>query len=164
MFTKNLTAKLLLLSFFIILCSNNCKKAPPLGDFYFRCKVDGQSYAPNNCANCTQCDFLGDTTLILGGNRGFETLGIGLNDFSGIKPSTYILNNVPGRRGDYKNSTMVDDRYFTDSTRTGEIIINSIDINNKVISGTFYFEAYNEFRDDSVNVTDGKFRLKYNDH
>jgi hypothetical protein len=164
MFTKNLTAKLLLLSFFIILCSNNCKKAPPLGDFYFRCKVDGHDYIPNNCANCTQCDFLGDTTLILGGNRGFETLGIGLNDVSGIKPATYDLNNVLGRRGDYKNSTLVDDRYFTDSTRTGEIIINSIDINNKVISGTFYFKAYNAFRADSVNVTDGKFRLQYNNH
>lgn len=141
-----------------------CRKDPPLPAFYFRCNVNGQEYLPNNCANCTQSDLLGDTVLILRGNRGFETLGIGIKEITGIKAQTYILNEKNGRRGDYKNGTLTNDRYFTDATRTGILEISLLDKTSKIIQGTFHFKAFNEFRNDSVNITDGKFRLRYNDH
>lgn len=71
------------------------------------------------------------------------------------------MNDIIGRRGDYKNSTLTYDRYFTDSNHTGQLNITSLDKTKRIIQGTFYYKAYNEYRNDYVNVTDGKFRLKY---
>lgn len=146
-----------------ILLSSKCRKEQPPdpNSTYFICKVDGKDYRPNNCANCITCTILGDTVLIFGANRGFETLGVGIRDLSGFKPIQYILNDELKHRGDYKNSTTVDDRFFTDATRTGVFTITAIDKNNKIITGTFYFQAYNPVQNKIVNVTDGKFRLKY---
>jgi hypothetical protein len=141
--------------------SNSCRKNPPSGQYYFKCTVAGQEYIPDNCANCLVVKLLGDTTLILGANKGFETLGIGINDKSQIKPTQYILNNIIGRRGDYKNSTVTYDRYFTDSLRTGLLKIISLDKVNYTISGEFSFRAYNSYRNDSISITNGSFRLKY---
>lgn len=153
----------IILSLFLLTASQ-CKKSTPLPEFYFLCKVDGQEYIPNGCTNCRQCDFLGDTLLLLHGNRGFETLGMGIRDVSGIKTGTYILNEIHGRRADYKNGTLVNDRYFTDSSHTGKLEITSIDKPNKIMAGTFSFNAYNSYRNDSVSITEGKFRLQYLDH
>ena len=138
-----------------------CKKEDSLPSYYFRCKVNGADYRPNGCANCTQCDLLGDTTLIIGGNRDTESLGIGINDSSYLKTGSYFLKNVIGRRADYKNGTLTNDRYFTDANYTGLLVISKLDKSTKVIEGTFYFKAYNAFRGDSISVTEGKFRLKY---
>jgi hypothetical protein len=148
---------------FFIFIFATCRKTtlPGPNDFYFQCKIDGRTYVPNSCANCITCTIYKDTIFIFGGNAGFETVGVGINDNSGIKVYSYTLNNVIGRRGDYKNSTVTYDRYFTDSNRTGQLDIISLDKTNRIIQGTFYFKAYNAYRNDSVNVTDGKFRLKY---
>ena len=138
-----------------------CKKEEALPEYYFRCKVNGVDYRPNGCANCTQCDLLGDTTLILAANRDFENLGIGIKDNSSIKAMQFPLNGILSNRGSYKNGTLTNDRYFTDSTHTGFLNIALVDKSRKVIEGTFYFKAYNAFRGDSISVTEGKFRLKY---
>lgn len=152
--------KYLLLIIATTFLNASCNKER-LPEYYFKCKLNGQEYVPDNCANCRDCKLLGDTTLMLRGNRGFETLGIGINDKGGIKTGNYLLHEVIGRRGDYKFSTIPNDRYFTDATHTGQLIITELDKINKIISGTFYFKAYNSFRNDSVTVTEGKFRLQY---
>jgi hypothetical protein len=97
---------------------------------------------------------------LLGANRGFEAVAIGIIDLTNIQTKTYELN---GRRngGTYKNSTITNDRYDTDSLRKGNLSITAIDRVDKIISGTFHFQAYNPVQDKTVNVTDGKFRLKY---
>lgn len=148
----------------IITSANSCRKKSPDPEFYIKCKVDGQEYLPNNCANCMVGKLLQDTILIIGANRGFETLGIGINDKSGIKVTTYLLNEVIGRRGDYKNSTTTNDRFFTDTTHKGELHVTALDKTNSIISGTFYFQAYNPVQNKTVNVTEGKFRVKYIDY
>lgn len=143
---------------------SKCRKDESLPDFYFRCNVNGQEYLPNNCANCIQCSLLGDTTLILRGNRDFETLGMLIKDIAFIKEGIYTLNNNTGRVADYKNSTLTNDRYFTDATNTGILSIFLLDKTNKIIQGAFYYKAFNGYRNDTVRVSDGKFRLRYNDH
>ncbi len=152
--------RLLPLSILTCIFFGNCNKEH-LPEFYFRCKVNGQQYIPDNCANCITADIIGDTVLILRGNRGFETLGIGINDNVGIKVSLYSLNEVIGRRGDYKFSTTPSDRYFTDENHLGELNITVLDKANKIIQGTFFFEAYNAVQDKTVSITEGKFRLNY---
>lgn len=146
-----------------IIISASCEKNPipdPNG-FYFRCKINGQTYIPNSCANCLTSTILKDTILILGGNSGYHTLGIGINDNTEIKVTTYILSDTIGRQGDYKNGTLTNDRYFTDANHTGQLQITTLNKTNKIIEGKFYFKAYNPYRNDSISVTDGIFRLKY---
>lgn len=147
--------------FFFTLIFATCRKNPtPTYDFYFQCKINGQTYIPG-LGNGLTCELLADTTLLLGGNLGYQALGIGINDTTQIKVTTYILNEIIGRRGDYKNSTLTNDRYFTDETHTGQLHITTLDKTNKIIQGTFYFKAYNSYRNDSISITDGKFRLHY---
>jgi hypothetical protein len=149
---------LILTASFFLAASCNKEHLP---EYYFKCKVNGQEYVPDNCANCRTADILGDTILILGGNRGFETLGIGINDNGGIKIGNYILNGIIGRRGDYKFSTTPNDRYFTDATHTGQLTITTLDKTNKIIAGTFYYDAYNAIQNKTIKITEGKFRLQY---
>lgn len=160
---KNILLILPALLFTLIFAT--CKKDPKPGkdDFYFQCKINGKTYIPNSCANCVTCAILGDTTFLLGGNAGFEALDIGVIklDKISITETTYILNNNPQQNGTYDISPLVNDIYKTDSIRKGKLQIMTIDKSNKIVSGTFYFEAYNAYRNDSVSVTAGKFRWKY---
>lgn len=148
-----------------ILLSNSCEKQDPnLAQFYIRCKIDGQDYLPNNCANCMTGQILGDTVIMLQSSRGFETVTIGVINKPKIEIAAYILNDVIASRGTYKYSTTTTDRYYTDATRTGELKITTLDKANKIVAGTFYFQAYNPVQNKTVNITNGEFRLKYTDY
>jgi hypothetical protein len=149
---------------FFSLIFATCEKnpIPDPNDFYFQCKINGKTYIPG-MGNGLTCELLEDTTLLLGGNLGYESLGIGIINVTGqsIIPTTYILNDNPRQSGDYDNSPLVNDIYKTDATHTGQLTITTLDKTNKIIQGTFYFKAYNAYRSDSVSVTEGKFRLHY---
>ncbi len=96
-------------------------------------------------------------------NAGFETILIGIINASGIPiiNKGYILNDNPRYGATYKNSTTTTDRFDTDAIRTGQLIITSIDKTNRIVIGTFYFQAYNPIQNKTVDVTDGIFRLRY---
>lgn len=144
-------------------CHKNEYPEPGPDDFYFRCKIDGRLYIPNSCANCSTPKLLGDTNLLLNGNAGFESILIAIINFKNepLKIGLYNLNNNSQRMGSYDNSSLVIDIYETNSTHLGLLNITTLDKTKRIIQGTFYFKAYNAYRNDSVNVTDGKFRLKY---
>ena len=144
----------------VIFISNSCKKNNQSGNHYFKCKVDGQEYIPDACTNCIQVVLLRDTIFILGGNHGYETVGIGINNASNIKVGSYALNEIIGRRGDYKNNPSTD-RFYTDATHTGSLQITLLDKQQKIISGTFSFQAFNTNQNKTVNITNGEFRLNY---
>ncbi len=146
-----------------IIIFTQCNKSHDLPEFYYRCKVDGQDYRPNGCANCLTCTILGDTTFLLGANRGFEVVSIGIIklDHSFITAAVYDLNANPQQNALYDNSPLVNDIFRTDSLRTGVLQIISIDKASKIILGTFSFQAYNAVQNKVVNVTEGKFRWKY---
>ena len=151
------------LFFLVISCLtfSKCRKEDPSPEFYFQCKVDGVLYEPDNCANCIGKEIIGDTTLILGGNRGFEALTLGIIDNSNIKVGQYILNGAISKRGTYKFSTSPNDRFFTDSTHTGFLNITLLDKSNKIIAGNFQYDAFNVQQNKIVAITQGKFRLNY---
>lgn len=148
-----------------IITAASCKKNkdPDPNGFYFRCKVDGQDYRPNGCANCLTCAILGDTTFLLGANRGYEVVDVGIIklDHTIIAAISYKLDQTPQQRGFYKNSTTVTDRYDTDSMHVGSLQILSLDKTAKIISGIFSFQAYNPIQNKTISVTEGKFRLQY---
>ena len=161
------TIKYFLLAFALLSIFAKCTKdpIPDPNSFYFQCKLNGNLYIPDNCANCTTADFYGDTAFILGGNSGFAAISIAILDLDNVSNRDYVLNNrtLQNKKGGggYKNSTLTYDRFDTDATHTGLLTISSIDKTNRIIQGTFYYKAYNAYRNDSVNITDGKFRLKY---
>ena len=154
----------ILILIIIFLISASCKKEH-LPDYYFKCKVNGQEYIPDNCANCLTAKLLGDTLLILGANRYVEYVVLGILDFP-LQAKTYYLDSTRtyggGGTAFYDNTIgNPSDIFRTDSLRTGKFIISTLDKTNKSISGTFYFEAFNSIQDKTVKITDGKFRLQY---
>lgn len=134
--------------------------------FYIRCKIDGQDYWPNNCANCMRGQILGDTVFLMNANAGFQSVALGVIklDRVPIQVTTYLLNDNPQSGADYKNSTTTNDKFSTDATHTGNLIITALDKSNKIVVGTFYFNAYNPLQNKTVSVTNGEFRLKYTDY
>jgi hypothetical protein len=109
---------------------------------------------------------LGDTTFLLNANAGYESVAVGIIklDKTQIAEATYALNNSLQQNGVYDNSPQVNDIYKTDAIRVGELKITTLDKANKIIAGTFYFQAFNPIQNKTVNVSNGEFRLKYTDY
>ena len=157
---KNLLPLLVLVAVSTIFAK--CKKEEATDDkLYFRVKINGADYVPSNCANCLDAQILGDTIFLLGANSGFASVGFGILDKLGIRINQYPLDDNLNHRGDYKNGTLTNDRYFTDQNHTGRLFITEKNVGTKTIKGTFYFRAYNAYRNNEVNVTEGAFHLNY---
>src|SRR5690606_18809411 len=135
-----------------------------LPEYYFKCKLDGKEYVPDNCANCRTAKVLGDTLLILGANRYVESIGIDVLEYP-LKEKTYTLKesrDASAETADYDNTIgNPSDIFRTDSLRKGQLTISTLDKANKIIAGTFYFDAFNVIQNKTVRVTEGKFRLQY---
>jgi hypothetical protein len=164
---KYLLLLILLTPLFINL---KCRKDNTPEGYFFMCKLDGNSYRAEGgaCVNCISAALLGDTLLAISGSRSIEIIVIGIIDGQKIKESTYILNNnirnnnIKGK-GTYDNNYPVDDKFDTDSLRTGQLTITRLDKVKKEIEGSFYFKAYNPVQNKIVNITEGKFRINYRD-
>ena len=156
--------KLLLCCLFSFALLNSSCKKDRLPTFYFQCKVDGVLYEPDNCANCKTKEMVGDSLFSLGANRGYEALGFAILKHN-ISIGTYSLGKaIKENKGTalYDNTIgNPSDIFRTDSIRIGVINITELDRTNKIIEGTFNFDAFNIPQNKIVRVTDGKFRLNY---
>jgi hypothetical protein len=87
-----------------------------------------------------------------------------------LQETTYSLNTV---RVDYGKSGNVNIAegcspspvlmYTTTSNVLGQVIITHLDQQKQIVSGTFYFDAVEITRGDTVHVTDGRFDMHYTD-
>ena len=156
--------KLLLCCLFSFALLNSSCKKDRLPTFYFQCKVDGVLYEPDNCANCKAKEMYGDSLFSLGANSGNEALGLAILKHS-ISIGAYSLGKaIIENKGTalYDNTIgNPSDIFRTDSIRTGVVNITELDRTNKIIVGTFSFDAYNIPKNKIVKVTEGKFRLNY---
>ncbi len=172
----------IIMVFVLFLSFNSCKKEKltketQIGANTFSCKINGVVHIPNNEAFSVKAISL---ILYTNDEPGYFDLSL-LTNYSTEKPSekiyitlykikqvgvyklssndfrygTYILNvqnNSTGRFG-----VTYDSKVFN----KGEVNITKLDRENKIISGTFWFEANNENNlNDKVSVTDGRFDLK----
>ncbi len=146
-----------------ILLNTNCKK-DHLPTFYFQCKVDGVLYEPDNCANCRTTELFGDSLLLLGMNVSTGGIGIAIRK-QAISTGSYTFKKLlldNNSTGSFDNTIgNPSDIFRTDSIRTGAINITELDKTNKIIVGTFNFDAFNIPQNKTVRVTEGKFRLNY---
>lgn len=148
----------------IFLLSVSCKKEH-LPEYYFKCKVDGKEFVPDNCANCLTKTLYGDTLILLGASEGNSSIGLAIMKDK-MKVGNYNLSIEiieDEGTGSYDNIIGSPSNIFrTDSIRTGQLLLKVFDKSNKIIEGTFYFTAYNPIQNKTVKITDGKFRLQYN--
>ena len=94
-------------------------------------------------------------------------LGLDLFSNPGLieKNNTYLLNvnpNQEGFGGAYTKRILNESEsfHFTDNEFTGELTITHLDEQNRIVSGTFWFDALNE-EGEVVEVREGRFDVTY---
>jgi hypothetical protein len=164
---KNIT-KLLIAAVAVLLFTTCTKEKLP--EFYFRCKVDGRDFKPDNCTNCSLYEVYGDTMISIGGNMGWETVAFLAKEKVRVRQNFALQlskfnNNTDFSvgQGTYRNGIAIplSHYYRTDSIKSGILNVMSIDRTNRIIEGNFHFTAYSPGLNRTVNVTDGKFRVRY---
>lgn len=155
--------KYLILLLITSACAGASCNKEHLPEYYFKCKVNGQEYVPDNCANCKTADILGDTIFVLGGNRYFEGVAISVLEYP-LQQKSYTLTSkaTKGYGAAFYDNTIgsPSDIFRTESFRIGQLNITTLDKSNKVIVDTFFFDA-NAMQNKTVSITEGKFRLQY---
>jgi hypothetical protein len=80
---------------------------------------------------------------------------------------TYLLNNTnivlddfTGGGGMYYVSSILENNYYTNFIKTGELKITRLDLQNSIISGTFWFDAVNN-NGEVVEIRQGRFDMQY---
>lgn len=132
------------------------------GSGTFACKVDGNVFTPKSDdfkRSAKEVDFY-DKSVEITGRRNTDTehqqVFIYVKYFNG--KGTYILDNDSISYGEYSYGL---EYYKTTNGNAGKLIITNYDINNRIISGTFEFSAIDNGTNKVVNVSDGRFDLKF---
>ncbi|RYY07243.1 MAG: hypothetical protein EOP43_03840 [Sphingobacteriaceae bacterium] len=74
----------------------------------------------------------------------------------------YPLKSTSGRYCEYHTLFPDEKDYNTKTSDVGEIVVTRFDLTNRIISGTFWFNAQNiKDPNDKVSVTDGRFDLPF---
>jgi len=152
----------------ILLSIVACKKEP-VETYYFNCKIDGQYFEPEKQGGLGEYPITAKLLydgidLRIDVFKGIKNIFIAVRDSTKVKTQQYQLTNTP-----YKPTAIYDDNfdgneYRTDSTSTGYINLFLLDEVSQVIEGSFNFNAYNSVLNDTIQITDGKFKLKYTLH
>lgn len=84
-------------------------------------------------------------------------------------PGTYSLNQAtelyPSQSASYgyyvKREVSVQDEWTTNASTTGSVQVSKIDWASHIISGTFSFQAAAHYGSAPINVTEGRFDVKF---
>lgn len=159
-------------------CKKEVEELPPAtqtGANTFGAKVDGQFWIPQGFGPFPANDILearmaGPTDLMINARNfasspnetEFEILVTGITG-----PGTYSLNNnvslpASSSYGYYVKRKMTpENEWLTSTTYTGSVTITRLDLAEKVVSGTFQFNAINSYNTPQpLSVTEGRFDLK----
>ena len=144
-----------------------CKKGSYGTSDFLECRVNGKKWSAysgdfKNSATRSIIQNTGQTVSITGLNSdSHEDISIGVfTPGEQIKEGIYKLYNGAGHDGSYRQQTQ--GKYFsTSETYNGELNITSIDTGKSIISGTFHFKAIDENSNESVEITNGSFRVHY---
>ncbi len=162
----------------LISCKKEIKELPPATDTgtnTFGAKVNGNLWAPQGFGPFPASNLL--ESIIVSGRltinaRNFASspneteFVICVDNVTG--PGTYQLNanvNHPSLSGNYayyvKRNLSPQNEWITSSTNTGSVTVTKLDMPNKIIAGTFQFNAMNLYNaPELLTVTEGRFDLK----
>ena len=162
-------------------CKKEEKVMPPLtftGENTFGCYINGKLFVPEREVDFSgSCGGAGGEYYLVYHDSTFKSLNINggnctedraiqirLNAFDirkGVFSITYSLNQFPAP-GTSRAYYRVNSKFFvTDSIRTGTCELLKFDTINNIASGTFAFEAYNVKDSSIIQVTDGRFDIKF---
>jgi hypothetical protein len=166
------------LALVFVSCKKEIDELPPdtqTGENTFGAKVNGDLWAPQGFGPIPANDIL-ESILVSGrltiNARNFASspneteFVIFLENVTGT--GTYQLNsNVthPSFTGNYayyvKRRLTPLNEWITSSSNTGSVTVTKLDIPNKIIAGTFQFNALNIYNTpEPLTVTEGRFDLK----
>ncbi|QTY27811.1 DUF6252 family protein [Flavobacterium sp. CS20] len=183
--TKLKTLSLILLCIFLISCSsdddnsggnnsvNQLPEATQIGANTAGALVDGQPITPkggginpNLIAFYQFVDgaYFFNVGILNSENNITKSIKVFANENIIEEDEVYTLNkddNSVGYGGNYSIlSNETDSFYFTNTDFTGELIITHLDEQNRIVSGTFWFDAVNE-DGEVVEVREGRFDVTY---
>lgn len=163
----------------ILSCSKEKLTQPTqIGANTFSCKVNGVVHIPNDEAFSSRA--ISASLSLNREDSNFYNLSI-LTNYSRKEPSEdvyltlykinhvglYKLSGTEYRYGTYilnilnKSTGFFGVTYNSRTFNKGEINITKLDLVNRIVSGTFWFEATNEnYSNDKFSITDGRFDLK----
>lgn len=137
---------------------------------YFSCYIDGQFFEPEKQQGLGEYPIT--AKLLDGGidfridvSKGLQNIFLWVKDSNKVLSKPYELFNTPSyySRATYDNNTATNE-YTTNAMNSGIIELKMIDNLNQTVQGTFYFDAYNSVLNDTIHITNGKFKLKYSIH
>jgi hypothetical protein len=151
----------------MMLLFNNACKRKTVETYYFNCKIDGQYFEPSKKLSLgyyplTAKLLYDNTQLRLHADNDRKTVDIFIFslDSSSIQNKNYQFGKIGTTKTvAYFNSILTDSIY-----NYGKINIAQLDKQNMIVEGNFYFDAYNATLNDTIHITDGKFKLKYTLH
>jgi hypothetical protein len=166
------------LALVFVSCKKEIDELPPdtqTGANTFGAKVNGDLWAPQGFGPFPANDIL-ESILVSGrltiNARNFASspneteFVICLDNVTG--PGTYQLNanathpSLSGNYGYYVKRRLTPlNEWITSSANTGSVTITKLDIPNKIVAGTFQFNALNLYNTpEPLTVTEGRFDLK----
>ena len=164
------TLKTVLLALLICSLSLACKKdkmpkPTQTGANTIYAKVNGQPWQHKGCISCSeafQVSYDDRINFGVSGRNYDQKIGI-TTVLRNLKATgTYELSSTDLDFGDLVNTTLTYNRFTTTKINKGSVTITKLDLDNKIISGTFEFTAEDkENPENTVKVTDGWFDGKY---
>jgi hypothetical protein len=99
-------------------------------------------------------------------NGGVRTVGAETRQSTLQVGQTYILNKNVIKDGDfigggqYYISSILTNNFYTNTINNGELRITHLDLQNSIISGTFWFDAVNS-KGEKTEIREGRFDMEY---
>ena len=77
------------------------------------------------------------------------------------KPGTYLLNNTSGNSAYYVERKLTPTgEWKTNNQYGGKVVVTVTDTVNRIVAGTFEFQAASLYNDAPINVMEGRFDIK----
>lgn len=171
---------LITVPFLFTACAKDVDALPPAtetGANTFGAKVNGEYWIPQGfgilpTAEILEARYINPTDILINARNFGKTpneteFEFYIKDISG--PGTFLFNQhtavYPDESASYgyyiKRKFTPEDEWITDASHTGRIVITKLDKENKIISGTFEFQAVSMYNASvTLTVTEGRFDLK----
>jgi hypothetical protein len=151
-------------------------EATQTGRGIFACLVDGKPFIDNSGSpnaisfNCFYQLVDGEYYFGIGGEddaiNNLNSIFIGSQDILLIENQTYhlkewIQGNAYGSGGFSLNVNTIDEWNTDSNNYKGELKITKFDIQNQIISGTFWMDLKNPFTDVTIKIREGRFDTRF---
>ena len=146
---------------------NQLPEATQTGENTFGCLLDGEAFIPGGGINPLDCVYQfvdGGYYFALQGNRRDSennriTIAIGTNNLEIMEGQAYNLieDNEGNAIGLFSFAT---NQSTTSQYNTGELYITHLDMNNQVVSGTFWFDVI-DHNGNLREIREGRFDMEF---